>query len=229
MGRQVGSELLRRTASEGVAEQLRAQIHTGELKPGARLRQAEIAERFGVSTTPVREAFALLQAQGLVRIDPHKGAIVFHPTADDAQELYEIRVALETLAIGRALRNLGSEEIQELQSILKEMKRVEGTDEWFGLHNRFHMLLYNSSGMPRLATTIANLRDASSSYITLFVVAGRGMDVSEKGHQEILEACKQRDTRRAKKAVGEHLRVTMEALVESLETTSDDRGREGSP
>ena len=161
MGRQARSELLRRTASEAVAEQLRAQIHTGELKPGTRLRQAEVAERFGVSTTPVREAFALLQAQGLVRIDPHKGAIVFHPTADDARELYEIRVALETLAIGRALKSLGPEEIQELQSILEEMKRVEGTDGWFGLHNRFHMLLYNSSGMPRLATTIANLRDSS--------------------------------------------------------------------
>jgi DNA-binding GntR family transcriptional regulator len=229
MARHVGSEFLRRTASEGVAEQLRAQIHTGELKPGARLRQAEIAERFGVSTTPVREAFALLQAQGLVRIDPHKGAIVFHPTADDARELYEIRVALETLAIGRALRNLGPEEIEELQSILEEMKRVEGTDGWFGLHNRFHMLLYNSSGMPRLATTIANLRDASSSYINLFVAEGRGMDVSEKGHQEILEACKQRDTRRAKKAVGEHLRVTMEALVQSLDATQATGIRKAAP
>jgi DNA-binding GntR family transcriptional regulator len=227
MSRRIGSELLRRTASEAVAEQLRAQILTGELKPGARLRQAEVAERFGVSTTPVREAFALLQAQGLVRIDPHKGAIVFHPTADDARELYEIRVALETLAIGRAMRNLGPEEIEDLKSIFEEMKQVEGTDAWFGLHNRFHMLLYNSSGMPRLATTIANMRDASSSYINLFVAKGRGMDVSEKGHQEILEACMQRDTKRAKRAVGEHLRVTMEVLVESLETTSDDWGLEG--
>src|ERR687895_152976 len=118
----------RRTTSEEVASRLREEILRGDLEPGKRLRQGAVATRFGVSTTPVREAFALLQAEGLVRIDPHKGAIVFHPTADDARELYEIRVALETLAIGRALRNLGPEEIQELQSILEEMRRVEGTD-----------------------------------------------------------------------------------------------------
>ena len=100
---QMRSGLMRRTASEAVSERLRAEIQRGDLPPGTRLRQGEVAARFGVSTTPVREAFALLQAQGLVRIDPHRGAIVFLPTAKDAQELYEIRIALETLAIGRAV------------------------------------------------------------------------------------------------------------------------------
>src|SRR5918992_2570296 len=133
------SELTRRTASEAVSERLGAEIQGGDLNPGTRLRQGEVAARFGVSTTPVREAFALLQAQGLVRIDPHRGAIVFFPTAEDARELYEIRVALETLAIGRALKNLDREELDELRAVLEEMKRVEGTDGWFGLHTRFHM------------------------------------------------------------------------------------------
>jgi DNA-binding GntR family transcriptional regulator len=211
------SELTRRTASEAVAERLRAEIQRGELRPGTRLRQGEVATRFGVSTTPVREAFALLQAQGLVRIDPHRGAIVFLPTAEDAQELYEIRIALETLAIGHAVKNLDPEELDELQVILEEMMKLGTAEGWSDLHNRFHMLLYNSSGLPRLAMTIANLRDASSSYINMFVAQHEGMDVSNEGHKEILEACRERNTRRAKKAVAQHLRVSEASLVASLE------------
>jgi DNA-binding GntR family transcriptional regulator len=212
---------MRRTASEAVSERLRAEIQRGDLLPGTRLRQGEVAARFGVSTTPVREAFALLQAQGLVRIDPHRGAVVFLPTAEDAQELYEIRLALETLAIGRAVKSLHPEEIDELQAILDEMTRVGGAEGWSELHNRFHMRLYNGSGMPRLATTIANLRDASSSYINMFVAQQEGMAVSNEGHKEILDACRERNTRRAKKAVTQHLRVSAHALVASLGGAED--------
>src|SRR5918997_1170374 len=76
------------------------------LAPGTRLRQNDVAKRFGVSTTPVREAFAQLQAEGLVRIDPHRGAVVFHPSVDDVLEFYEIREALESLAVGHAIRKI---------------------------------------------------------------------------------------------------------------------------
>ena len=168
--------LMRQTASEAVAERLRQEIQRGDLPPGTRLRQSEVAARFAVSTTPVREAFAWLQAHGLVRIDPHRGAIVFHPTTNDARELYEIRVALETLAITRAVKALSENEIDELQGILDEMYGNEGTDRWSQLHNRFHMTLYNSAGMPRLATLIANMRDASSSYINMFVTEAGNVD-----------------------------------------------------
>jgi DNA-binding GntR family transcriptional regulator len=210
------SELTRRTASEAVSERLRTEIQRGDLPPGTRLRQGEVAARFGVSTTPVREAFALLQAQGLVRIDPHRGAIVFLPTAQDAQELYEIRIALETLAIGRAVKNLQPAEIDQLGAVLDEMNRIGTADGWADLHNRFHMLLYNGAGMPRLATTIANLRDASSSYINMFVAENEGMDLSNEGHREILDACLERNVKRAKKAVAQHLRVSADSLVASL-------------
>ena len=80
MGAKAKTVLGRNTTAKMVAGMLRDQIQDGGLAPGTRLRQNEIAERFGVSTTPVREAFAQLQAEGLVRIDPHRGAVVFrHP------------------------------------------------------------------------------------------------------------------------------------------------------
>ena len=212
-----GPGLTRQTASEAVAGRLREEIQRGDLPPGTRLRQSEVAARFAVSTTPVREAFAWLQAHGLVRIDPHRGAIVFHPTKNDARELYEIRLTLEALAIAHAIKSLSDEQIDELQSILDEMHGNEGTDRWSQIHNRFHMTLYNNAGMPRLATMIANMRDASSSYINMFVTEGGNVHTSRRGHQEILDACKRRDVRAAKKAVTDHLRVTLDVLVGSLE------------
>jgi DNA-binding GntR family transcriptional regulator len=209
--------LTRQTASEAVAERLREEIQRGDLPPGTRLRQSEVAARFAVSTTPVREAFAWLQAHGLVRIDPHRGAIVFHPTTNDARELYEIRLTLETLAITHAIKNLSDEQIDALQSLLDDLSGNEGTDRWAQLHNRFHMTLYNSAGMPRLATMIANMRDASSSYINMFVTEPGNVQTSRHGHQAILDACKRRDVRAAKNAVIEHLKVTLDVLVASLE------------
>jgi DNA-binding GntR family transcriptional regulator len=211
--------LNRQTASEAVAERLRQEIQRGDLPPGTRLRQSEIAARFAVSTTPVREAFAWLQAHGLVRVDPHRGAIVFHPTPNDARELYQIRVALETLAITHAISNLDTEDIDELQAILDDMCGSEGTGRWAQLHNRFHMTLYNLARMPRLATMIANTRDASSSYINMFVAEGGNIDTSRHGHQEILDACKRRDVEAATRAVADHLHVTLDVLLTSLTET----------
>jgi DNA-binding GntR family transcriptional regulator len=98
----------RDTTAKVVAERLRDEIQDGTLSPGTRLRQNEVARRFGVSTTPVREAFAQLQAEGLVRIDPHRGAVVFRPTTDDLVEFYEIREVLESLAVVRAIPRLAA-------------------------------------------------------------------------------------------------------------------------
>src|SRR4030088_2067598 len=88
----------KRTTAKAVAAELRNEIYRGQIPPGARLMQADIAERFGVSTTPVREAFAMLQADGLVRLDSHRGAVVFQPTAQELLELFEIRELLEGFA-----------------------------------------------------------------------------------------------------------------------------------
>src|SRR5215208_7111485 len=90
-----------RTVAGLVAERLRAQIVAGELPAGDGARSVEIARRFDVSTTPVREALAALQREGLVRLHPQRGAVVFLPSVQDLREHYEIRAALESLAAAR--------------------------------------------------------------------------------------------------------------------------------
>ena len=91
-----------RTVAGQVAEHLKAEILAGDRAPGTRLPQVEIARTLGVSTTPVREALAALQREGLVRLHPQRGAVVFLPSVDDLREHYEIRAALESLAAAKA-------------------------------------------------------------------------------------------------------------------------------
>src|SRR5918998_2869067 len=111
-----------RTIAGRVAERLKAEILAGERPPGARLRQVEIARAYGVSTTPVREALATLQRQGLVRLHPQRGAVVFLPSVDDLREHYEIRAALESLAAARAAERFEPAWAPPLEALLDEMR-----------------------------------------------------------------------------------------------------------
>ena len=212
----------RQTTSEAVAAQLRYEVQRGILAPGCRLRQGEVATRFGVSTTPVREAFQLLQAEGLVRTDPHRGTEVFQPTAAEVREAYEIRKVLEAMAIEKAMPNITDELVAELDSILDQMSKVKDEREWLELNYSFHFRQYEASGWPKLCSILANIRDASSGYMYMVIFEARKSGRSEIDHRQIMDAIKARDVPRAQKAIVNHLHQTVEQVVKSLETAEDD-------
>jgi len=213
----------RHTTAKVVAGRLRQEIQHGALGPGTRLRQNEVARRFGVSTTPVREAFAQLQAEGLVRIDPHRGAVVFHPTIEDLLEFYEIREALESLAVARAIPQLRPDVVKDLTALIERMRRTEDARRWLKLNDEFHLRLYACAGRPRLAALIANLRDASTPYIHMYVAGKpRGGRANEE-HQAVLDACVQGDEEGAKAAIRNHLRSAAADLARSLGGDSNQR------
>src|SRR5262245_19072648 len=135
----------RDTTAKVVAERLREEIQHGTLAAGSRLRQNDVAQRFGVSTTPVREAFAQLQAEGLVRIDPHRGAVVFHPSVDDVLEFYEIREALESLAVTHAIPSLQPDVASDLEGLIERMRKTEDARKWLKLNDEFHLKLYEAA------------------------------------------------------------------------------------
>ena len=211
------ANLDRRTTSEEVASRLRQEILRAELRPGTRLRQGAIAARFGVSTTPVREAFALLQAEGLVRIDPHRGAVVFLPSVEDLREYYEIREALEGLAITLAIANLGEALLDELQGLIDRMKQTEDGELWAAMNEDFHRRLYEASGRPRLLSLIRTLRDASSAYIRLYVARQVPGQRSDADHQAILDACQAGNAEQARAALAHHMRHTADELARYIE------------
>jgi DNA-binding GntR family transcriptional regulator len=214
--------LERDTTAKVVAERLREEIQHGTLAPGTRLRQNDVAKRFGVSTTPVREAFAQLQAEGLVRIDPHRGAVVFHPSLDDVREFYEIREVLESLAVSHAIRHLQAETTRELETLIGRMRGTEDPRRWLKLNDQFHLRLYADAGRPRLSALIDTLRDASAPYIYMFVASRPLSERANEEHQAILDACVRGDANGARRAIREHLRHASHDLAAFLGSPSEE-------
>jgi DNA-binding GntR family transcriptional regulator len=206
-----------RTVAGLVAERLRAEIVAGELPAGSRLRQVEIARRFDVSTTPVREALAALQREGLVRLHPQRGAVVFLPTIDDLREHYEIRAALEALAAAKAAERFETAWAVPLEAFLDEMRDGPPAARYIELNQRFHTELYGHSGRRNLVEMIAALRDASSAYLHIYRAA-KDFPVKrlDAEHRRILSACVARDPEEAAAAVREHLEHTVEHVASRL-------------
>ena len=206
-----------RTVAGAVAAQLRAAIVSGELAAGAKLRQVELAQRFGVSTTPVREALAQLERDGLVRSHPQRGFIVFIPTVADLRQHYEIRIALEELAAAKAAEAFAPEHAPPLVALLDEMRTGPPAARYLELNQRFHTTLYEHSGRPQLAGMIAALRDASSAYLHIYATRDFPHERLDAEHREILAACRERQPQRAAEAVRHHLRQTVEHVARRLE------------
>jgi DNA-binding GntR family transcriptional regulator len=208
------------TIPEQIAAALRNEIVTGRLAAGTRLRQVEIAQRFGVSTTPVREAFGLLQSDGLVRIDTHRGVTVFLPTVEDLIEHYEIRRTLEMLAVEKAAERFQASDTPPLAAILDEMRGTSDPVHYVERNQAFHMGLYRVSGRARLVAMIEDLRNASLAYNHLYAAADVPHDAErlDAEHREILAACQAGDPARAASAVRDHISQTILHVMQALET-----------
>lgn len=215
----VKTPLTKRTIAEQVAAALRHDIVTGHLAAGTRLRQVEIAQRFGVSTTPVREAFGLLQSDGLVQIDTHRGVTVFLPTIQDLVEHYEIRTALEILAVEKAAERFQAQDAPPLIALLDGMHATNDAAWYIEQNQRFHLQLYSLAGRARLSAMIEELRSASNAYLHLSAAAEVPRDAQrlDMEHREILAACQAGDPVRAANAVRHHLEQTVVHVVQVLE------------
>jgi DNA-binding GntR family transcriptional regulator len=207
-----------RTVAGLVAESLRAEIVAGERAPGSRLLQVEIARRLGVSTTPVREALGMLQREGLVRLHPQRGAVVFIPTVADLREHYEIRAALEAVAAARTAELFQPDWAPPLQTLLDEMRTGPPAARYLELNQRFHTMLYEHSGRRKLVDMIASLRDASSAYLHIYrAAADFPVERLDAEHRAMLAACVARDAEAAAEATRLHLERTVEHVASRLE------------
>jgi len=209
--------LARQTLRDALVAQLRDDILTGQLPPGARLRQQDVAARFDVSTTPVREAFAALEREGLVRSEAHRGVVVFEPTADYLREIYDIRLALESLAVRKAAENVTDAQVGDLKSLLKQMASVlDDRDAYHLLNARFHDLVYAAAGSPRLVELIRQLRDSVNAYLRLYARQIDSADIVHKDHVRIARALERRDADAAVSALEQHLRRTVDYVSDHL-------------
>lgn len=215
LGRLFDSSLAggRQTAHEFVREAIRRAILNGDLPSGARLVQAELAATLEVSTTPVREALRDLASEGLVRFDPHRGAVVQELSAEELHEIYEIRLILEPVAMRQAVPRLTDDLLQRLRRLHQRMIDEPHSAEWVDYNRTFHMAVYESSASPRLASIIRGLQDAAVMYIgaSLHDVPSLREEANTQ-HGKILEALERRDADAAVEAIVEHLGVAVKAF-----------------
>ena len=212
----------RRTMHEYVYSTLRKAILDGQLTGGTRLVQAEIASTMGVSTTPVREALRDLAAEGLIKLDPHRGGIVHELAFDELEEILRLRTILEPEAIRRAWPHITDELIDEIESIHHQIGAADSTSDFVQLNGRFHGLLFEQAGAPRLLGILEGL----TAPWVMYVSAALNQDPQHReraahGHSEILEALRRRDLDGVIGATVEHLTITHRTLQAALDLDSE--------
>lgn len=203
----------RQTAHEYVREILRRAILNGELTNGTRLVQAELAATLDVSTTPVREALRDLATEGLIRFDPHKGAVVAELDGDDLRDIYEIRQILEPHAMRQAVPHVTEGLLVSLRKVHQRMIDDPHSATFVDLNRIFHMAIYEAGTSSRMLAIIRSLEDAAVMYIGAVLKQVDGLrEAAIHDHSEILAALERRDADAAVAAIEEHLRLPMRAI-----------------
>jgi len=199
-----------------IARALRDEIISGALPQGSELRQQQLAERFRVSRMPVREALHRLEAEGLILFNPNKSAKVAPLSAADLQEIYEMRIAAETLALRRALPELSNAQIDRAAGIQERLEAAP-VSEFGALNDAFHRTLYRPCGMPRLLAHIEVLSSAADRYLRVIVASLDYAPKSHWEHHELLESCRKRDETATLSCLTRHIEEAGQALVEIME------------
>ena len=153
------------TLAVRISRVLAERIIAGTIAPGSRLRQDHIAEEFGASHVPVREAFRRLEAQGLVVSEPRRGVRVASFTLAEVKEVAEMRAALEVLALRHAAPNLTAAILDEAEDATGAVDSSRDVRSWEEANRRFHRLLLAPCNMPRLLATIDDLHAASARFL----------------------------------------------------------------
>jgi DNA-binding GntR family transcriptional regulator len=213
---EVLGRLGRSSAPELVTTKLRDAITSGYLAPGERLQQEELANRLGVSRMPIREALKRLETEGLVTIHPYRGAVVAVLAVEELQEIYEIRIALETLATTLGIPKMTSEHIEHLRDIGRRMDDEADAQEWLMLNTAFHFGLYAPCGRRSLLDLIENQRHKSDRYLRMFAVKRDRTRHAQEEHWAIFEACEKREVEQAAQLLEHHLTSTVQSLSKAL-------------
>lgn len=205
-----------RSTPDLIAAALRQAILYGIFQGGQSLRQDEIATKFGVSRIPVREALRQLEAEGLVVFQPNRGATVTTVSPDEAQEIYDIRLALETMALQLAISQFTEANLQHLDDILAITDQTEEAGRWAELNWEFHAALYSPANRPRLLSLIKMLHTNVDRYVRMQLKDSNYRDRTQKEHQLLLNYCKKRDSEKAIALLQHHIRADGEQLVAYL-------------
>ena len=208
------------TIAQTVAAEIREQILKRTIAGGEPLRQEAIAKSFGTSIIPVREALRQLEAEGLVELKSHRGAVATELTLDKALEWIHMRRLIETDLIGLAIDKITEEHIATAEEILDRFNvalsgRVE-IDHWSDFNWEFHAALYSPAERPETLKVLSKLHKNCDRYIRLQLLSSDHIDRAQKEHRDLIDHCRKRNKRAAKALMHQHIVGVEEDLVEQL-------------
>ncbi|QMU69741.1 GntR family transcriptional regulator [Streptacidiphilus sp. P02-A3a] len=216
------------TRAGAVHAQIREEIFHGELDPGQRLRLVELAERFGVSQSVIREALTRLSEQGLVTAAPQQGFSVIALSLKHLNELTEARTEIESMVLRRSVER---GDIQWESSAVAAHHHLASTPailpdghvsgDWFAVHERFHQALLEGCGNDRLLAVATNLRDAAAIYRRWSRPVGHDYERNvAREHQELLDVVLSRDAAAAAELLAQHIDRTSASLRAVIHATA---------
>ena len=202
------AEDLNLPVSARIANLLERAILEGRYQPGQRLREVELADRLGVSRTPLREAFYTLETRGLLQILPRRGAFVKSVTVEEMEELFTVRVSLDGLAARLAAEKAEVADIEELKRVHKAQRaafRKRDDSAFHALGQEFHNLIYAASGNPKLISIYRSLRIDAALYPVADILLPGEPEKSLEDHSELLAAIDARDADKASDIAERHI------------------------
>ncbi len=197
-----------RTATNYVSDSLRRSILNGDLVGGTKLRLAEIASTFDVSTTPVREAMRELSFEGLVTIDSYRGGVVTEVTKSEVEEIVRIRQLLEPIAARESVAGMTPIILAEAKAILDEMAASGSWDIWVQGNRAFHRKVYEASQSRRLVSLIKSLQDTQVVFVSATLRKSPMLkETATRDHHEMIEAIAEGDADRLIEITLRHLTI----------------------
>jgi DNA-binding GntR family transcriptional regulator len=198
-----------------VCSVLRRAILKGDFKPGQRLVQTELAELTGVSRMPIREALRTLELEGLISMEPHKGAVVRPLKKEDILEIYELRAVLEPLGLKKSIANFTKQDIGNLTTYHESMLETNSAEEYVEINVDFHHLLFSRCRSPRLLGFIETI-SRGFAQDTPQIIPGQ-IEKSNQEHERILKEIKNKNPEKAASFLAEHIERTGKELIRSME------------
>jgi DNA-binding GntR family transcriptional regulator len=211
-----GSE---RLLSERISDEIRAAVVAGELAPGSRVRQEELAARFGASRIPVREALRRLESEGLVMLVPNSGAWIAKVDVAECIETYKVRERLEPLALSESVPRLTDGDVETLQQLATAIEETTEVEEFLRLDRDLHLLSYSRAEMPRLLDMIERFWNTTQHYRRAYfkLIERSGQWVIHAEHRLMMEAIRRRDAEDASRILQGHIRRTRLSLEKTVE------------
>lgn len=222
------SRIPRATFASMVGERIRSNIIDGVLPPGSQLNEVELAETFGVSRGPVREAMQRLIQEGLLRSEPHRGVFVPVMSADDIDDIYLAREALETAAVRRITgTSRAASAYKAIDKIVRAMETAERADDWKTVANRdldFHTVLVAAAESPRLERMFTTVISETRLCLGMLTAAYDARDDLVEEHRQICEMIREDDTAGAMAVLKKHFDDAVVTLKRRLATEDEQAG-----